>query len=78
MHNGSFFLKKLINFLVVLGFHCCAGFSLVVARGVYSLEQCTGLLIVVASGFSRCRAQALGVQASVVENMGSVVSAPGL
>ena len=49
MHNGSFFLKTLINFLVVLGFRCCTGFSLVVARGVYSLGQCPGLLIVVAS-----------------------------
>ena len=44
--------------MTVLGLHCRASLSLVVVRG---------LLVVVAS---RCRAQALGAQASVVAACG--------
>ena len=51
-----FFLSKKILFTAVLGLHCCAGFSLVVASRDYSscaqASHC--------GGFSRCRAQALG------------------
>ena len=36
-------------FLAVLGLRCCAGFSLVVQRGSYSLVAVQGLLPVVAS-----------------------------
>ena len=38
-------------FLVVLGLHCCLGFSLVVVSGHYSLVEVCGLLIAVASLF---------------------------
>ena len=45
-------------FLAVLGLHCCAGFSLVVATGDYSLVVVLGLLIAVASLFAEdCRLQ---------------------
>ena len=36
-------------FLIVLGLHCCADFSLVVVIGGYSLVMVQGLLSVVAS-----------------------------
>ena len=44
-----FFLSFVYLFLVVLGLHCSAGFSLVVASGGYSLVAVCGLLIAVAS-----------------------------
>ena len=70
MENNSFllevfiFLYKFIYlFLAALGFCCCArAFSSCGERGLLSVAV-RGLLIAVAS---RCRAQALGVRASVV------------
>ena len=44
-----FFLSFVYLFLAVLGLHCSAGFSLVVASGGYSLVAVCGLLIAVAS-----------------------------
>ena len=38
-----------IYFLVVLGLHCCVGFTLVAAGGVYSLVAVLGLLTAPAS-----------------------------
>ena len=35
--------------MAVLGFHCCAGFSLVAVRDGYSLVAVCGLLITVTS-----------------------------
>ena len=45
--------------LAVLGIHVCAGFSLVVRRGGYSLVVVHGLLIAMASLVAK--AQALGM-----------------
>jgi len=42
-------------FLIVLGLHCCADFSLVVVIGGYSLVMVQGLLIVVASPVAELR-----------------------
>ena len=50
-YKGTF--KKdfiyLFLFLVVLGLHCCLGFSVAVANRDYSVAVVWGLLIVVAS-----------------------------
>ena len=45
--NDNFF--PFIYFLAVLSLHCCAGFSLVVGSGGYSLVPVLELLIVVDS-----------------------------
>ena len=46
----DFFLKQFVHlFLAVLGLGCCAGFSLVVASGGYSLFVVLRLLIGMAS-----------------------------
>ena len=39
-------------FLALRGLHCCVGFSLVVASGIYSLVVVLGLLIAAASLFA--------------------------
>ena len=54
--------------MTVLGLHCCAGFSLVVAKGSYSLVAVHGLLIAVASLVAEDRLE--GMQASVVSARG--------
>ena len=46
--RGHFLLKFYLSFLAVLGPPCCAGFSLVVASGGYSLAAVCRLLIAVA------------------------------
>jgi len=46
-HFFSFFKNYL--FLAVLGFHCCSGFCLIVARGCYSLIAVCRLLTAVTS-----------------------------
>ena len=43
------FYVYLYSFLAVLGLRCCAGFSLVVARGGYSVVVAHDLLMTVAS-----------------------------
>ena len=44
-----YFFLIIIYFLAVLGLRCCAGFSLVVVSGAYSLVATCGLLIAAAS-----------------------------
>ena len=51
----------------MLGFHCCAGFSLVAVIRVYSLVAVHGFLLVVAS-----------LVAETLEHMGSVIVAHAL
>lgn len=46
IRSGFFFFNL---FLIVLDLHCCLGFSLVVAGGIYSLVGVCGHLVVVAS-----------------------------
>ena len=65
--TNLFFL--IILFLAVLGVHCCTGFSLVVARGGYSLMAMHGLLISVAS---------LVAGHGIYSMQASAVVAPGL
>ena len=65
-----------ILFLAVLCLCCCLGFSLI-------STSCCGVQASHCSGFSRCGAQVLGTQASVVatlrlQNTGSVAVAHGL
>ena len=57
----------------MLGLHCCAGFSLVVASGGYSLISVCGLLIAVASLVAEDGLQ--GMWASVVDTLGLSCSA---
>ena len=60
----------------MLGFDCCADFSLVVVSRNYSVVEVCGLLIVVASLAAKPR---LDEWASVVvTHVGSVVKAPEL
>ena len=47
----------------MLGLGCCTSFSLVVVSGGCALVE---VCMFLSSGFSHCRAQALGMQASVV------------
>ena len=66
------FLKLyLFKFLALLGLHCCAGFSLVVAL---ACGTCTSHC----SGFSCCEAQALRHTAFIGCRRGSAVAAPGV
>ena len=44
-----YFLDFIYLFMALLGFTCCAGFSLVAVSGGYSLVAVCGLLIPVAS-----------------------------
>ena len=79
MTNLFFFL--IILFLAVLGLHCCTGFSLVVARGGYSLMAMHGLLISVASlvaGHGIYSMQASAVVAPGLLSTGSAVAVQGL
>ena len=72
-----YILNLFILFLAMLGLCCCAGFSLVSASRAYSLVVTCRLLIAVASpcsGFSSCRAWALGHSSP----RASVVLAQGL
>ena len=65
----SFFFVIIYLILAVLGLCGCVGFSLGAAIKGYSFVA----VVIVAShcgGFSRCRAWALGVQASVVTVLG--------
>ena len=72
-----FFLLTLFSFLAVLGLCCFArAFSSCSEQG--PLFFCCGVWASRCDGFSCCRAQALGVQASVDAAQGSVVAAPGL
>ena len=64
----SFIFLIIYLFLSVLDLHCCMGFSLVAESRGYSL-------VVVYSGFSCCRARALGCPGF---SGGSVVAAPRL
>ena len=49
--ENLYFIYLCISLLAVLGLHCCAGFSLVVASRGCSLIAVCGLLIAVASLF---------------------------
>ena len=52
LEGGFLFLYNFIYlFLVMLGLHCCVGFSLVAANGGYSVVAVLGLLTAVASRF---------------------------
>ena len=57
------YLKLFIYSFSVLGLGCCTSSSLVVVSGGYSLVE---VCMFLSSGFSYCRAQALGMRASVV------------
>ena len=57
-------------FLAVLGFRCCAGFSLVVARGAPLLSSCSAGASHCA-GFSCCGTQAPGAWAQELRFPGS-------
>ena len=73
--------SMVILFLAVLGLHCCTGFSLVVARGGYSLMAMHGLLISVASlvaGHGIYSMQASAVVAPGLLSTGSAVAVQGL
>ena len=61
-----YFLKiyYLIFFLAVVGLCCCTQAFSSCSEWGYSLLYCVGFSL--QGGFSRCRAQALGIQASVV------------
>ena len=58
--------------LAALGLHCYAGFSLVAPSGEL-LSSC-GAWISHCGGFSCCGEQALGTQASIVEEVSSEVA----
>ena len=66
------FIKKKINFLAMLGLHCCLGFSLVASEG-YFLVVGHGLLIAVSCLVVEHRLEGMWLQHIV-----SVVSAPRL
>ena len=79
--NDKSFFFLIILFLAVLGLHCCTGFSLVVARGGYSLMAMHGLLISVASlvaGHGIYSMQASAVVAPGLLSTGSAVAVQGL
>ena len=58
----SFLITYLLNLLAALGLHCCAGFLWLWLAG--ATLRC-GVQASHCGGFSCCRAQALGVWASV-------------